>query len=63
MKPVPDMFYLSASKLHQNQKAKNKNVILSVGSVHHVKQCMNSLCPTFDATQRGILALQKGFTR
>jgi hypothetical protein len=42
MQPIPDTFCLSKNKLHWNHKTKN-NVILSVGNVHHVQQCMYSL--------------------
>jgi hypothetical protein len=34
------MFYLSKNKLHWNQKTEN-NVILSVGNVHFIQQCMH----------------------
>jgi hypothetical protein len=35
------MFYLSKNKLHWNQKT--KNIILSVGNVHHIQRCMHLL--------------------
>jgi hypothetical protein len=42
--PIPDTCSICQKKI--TLKSENKNVVLSVGSVHRVQRCMHSLFPS-----------------